>query len=210
VLFYVNSHLITRTCPDAFKVLLHAPLNDKKFRGVVVDIPEHSTILNVILHVFYNMSPAHHSPPLEVLEDAVQRMSVYGLNPSNHIIPSKPLFDLLLSHVCVSAIRVYTLAGQHGLHDLAERVSSHLLSYTLSDLSDDLAKRMGAKYLRRLMALHFTRVEELKRIILLPPPPHPATADCDFLEQKKLGRAWALAASYLAWDSRPGTFPFIL
>jgi len=203
VLFYVNSQEIVRTSPDAFKTLLGASLEDKSFRHTFVDIPDHSGVLNVILHVFFDLSPARHSPALEVLETAVARMYTYGLIPSNHIIPSKPLFDLLLSHAPISPIRVYTLAAEYGLHDLAVQTSSHLLSYPLSDISDEQAKRMGAKYLRRLMTLHFTRVEELKRIILNPPPPHPATMDCDFAEQKKLSRAWALAASYLAWDSRP-------
>jgi len=32
---------------------------------------------------------------------------------------------------------------------------------------------------------------------------HGPTPLCDFTEQKRLTRAWALAAAYLAWDARP-------
>jgi len=131
-------------------------------------------------------------------------MHIYGLVPSECITPSTPLFEALFSYAPSDPIRLYTLAGEHSLSALAEQTSSHLLSFNLADISDDLAKRMGAKFLRRLMVLHLTRLEELKRIILRPPPPHVPTRECDVLDQKNLSRAWPLAASYLAWDSSPG------
>jgi hypothetical protein len=135
-------------------------------------------------------------------------MHIYGLVPSECITPSTPLFEALLSYAPIDPIRVYALAGELSLSALAEQTSSHLLSYNLADISDDLAKRMGAKYLRRLMVLHLTRLEELKRIILCPPSPHLPTRECDASDQKNLSRAWPLAASYLAWDSSPGkAFP---
>jgi len=58
-------------------------------------------------------------------------------------------------------------------------------------------------YLNRLMQLHMALANELKRITLAPPPPHPLQATCDFEMQRRLNRAWVLTASYLAWDSRP-------
>jgi len=48
-------------------------------------------------------------------------------------------------------------------------------------------------------------VDALKRLLISPPHPHPPTASCDFTEQKKLTRAWALASSYLLCDARPDT-----
>jgi hypothetical protein len=204
VLFYVHCKTILETSRLAFKDFLKTPLSDPKFRDVIIDIPEHSSILNILMHTVYELSCAKHSPDFADLEKAVERMPFYGLPPKRHMLPDTPLFDILLSHAPIYPIRVYALAGQFDAYDLAAKSSSHLLSYNLSELTDELAIKMGAVYLRRLMALHITLVDSLKNIILQPPHPHPSTRTCDFTDQKKLSRAWALAASYLAWDSRPG------
>jgi len=204
--FHVYSKTLLQASESAFKPLINGSLTEKKFRNEVIDIPDSSAILDVILRVFYNIPVSEHSPSLDVLETAVRRMVIYGLVPSEWITPSKPMFEALYSYTPTNAIRVYALAGLHGLRELAERTSAHLLSYNLADLSDDLAKRMGAKYLRRLMSLHLTRVEELKRIIFQPPHTHPPTPVCGIVEQRNLSRAWAVAASYLAWDSKPGVY----
>jgi hypothetical protein len=87
---------------------------------------------------------------------------------------------------------------------MAVAVSSHLLSFPLATITDDVAERIGPVYLKRLFFLHFGRVDALKRLLLSPPHPHAPTAWCDFAEQKKITRAWALASAYLAWDARPG------
>ena len=204
--FYVYSKALLQASESAFKPLINGSLAENKFRNEVIDIPDSSAVLDVILRVFYSISMSERSPSLDVLETAVRRMVIYGLVPSEWITPSQPLFEALYSHTPTNAIRIYALAGLHGLRELAERTSAHLLSYNLADLSDDLAKRMGAKYLRRLMSLHLTRVEELKRIIVQPPHTHPPTPVCGIVEQRNLSRAWALAASYLAWDSKPGAY----
>ncbi|OBZ76566.1 hypothetical protein A0H81_03701 [Grifola frondosa] len=103
----------------------------------------------------------------------------------------------------MAPIDVYALAAAHDLYDLAVPVSSHLLAFALPSLTDEHAARMGPLYLRRLFFLHLGRTDALKRILLPPPPPHAPTSTCDFTEQKKLTRAWALASAYLAWDARP-------
>ena len=97
------------------------------------------------------------------------------------------------------------LAAAHDLYELAVPVSSHLLSFALHSLTDELALRIGPVYMKRLFFLHLGRLDALKRLLLPPPHPHPPTAGCDFAEQKRLTRAWALASAYLAWDARPGT-----
>jgi hypothetical protein len=213
VLFYVNSATLLRVTPRAFEPLLQSSLETRTPRNNMINIPDNSTILDVLLHVFYDISLFRPTPPsLEVLEAGVSRMNTYGLVPSTHITSSTPYFDALYSHAQLGphiAIRVYALAGQYTLHSLATQTSPHLLSYTLADLSDDLAKRMGAKYLRRLMSLHLTRIDELKRIIIRPPHTHPPMPGCSMSDQKSLARAWALAASYLAWDTRPGEYPHL-
>ncbi|PPQ69912.1 hypothetical protein CVT25_002470 [Psilocybe cyanescens] len=203
VLFYVNANAILRTSKNVFEKFLGFSLDDKRFQDTIIDIPESAVVLNIIVHTLYGLSCAKHNPPFEDLETAINRMPAYGLIPKVYIVPSSPLFDLLLSHAPIYPMQIYTLAGHFGIHDLAVKCSSHLLSYNLADLTDDMCKRMGPTYLKRLMCLHLNILDALKSIILQPPYPHPANRNCDHNEQKKLGRAWALAASYLAWDSRP-------
>ena len=115
-----------------------------------------------------------------------------------------PLSTLFLGTAPQVPIEFYALAGAYDLNHLAIPISSFLLSYSLASLTDELAVKMGPLYLKRLFFLHLGRVEALKRLLLPPPQAHGPSANCDFTEQKKLTRAWALASAYLAWDVRPG------
>jgi len=204
VLFYISFKVVLSFCRNTFEEFLGASISERRFRDAIIDIPESSAVLDIIVHSIYQISVAKHSPSFDDLETAVNRMPVYGIVPKKHITPSTPLYDLLLSHAPLHPIRVYTLAGHFNMEELAVKASGHLLSYDLSGLSDDVAKSMGAVYLRRLMSLHHDLKETLKATILQPPRLHPVIGSCDFNEQKKLSRAWALTASYLAWDSKPG------
>ncbi|KAI0677072.1 hypothetical protein C8Q78DRAFT_1073808 [Trametes maxima] len=171
--------------------------------GPVIPLPDAATVLNVVLHVMYEVSCAHYHPSLDTLITAVDAMATYGLSPKAHIAPSSPLYSMILSQAPVQPIAVYALAASYDLYELAVPVSSHLLSFSLHTLTDDLAMRIGPLYMKRLFFLHLGRLDALKRLLLPPPHPHPPTANCDFTEQKKLTRAWALASAYLAWDARP-------
>lgn len=176
----------------------------------MVNVPEISSVLNVIIHMLYDTSSAQHSPSSEVLITAVNRMPFYEIDPKLHITPSTSLYTLLLSHAPLVPLEIYALASHFDLHELAVSTSSHLLSYPLATITDDMAERIGAVYLKRLLSLHVDRANALKRILLLPPHPHPQTRECDFTEQKKLTRAWALVSAYLAWDARPGLWTTFL
>ena len=109
-----------------------------------------------------------------------------------------------MSHAPVVPLELYTLAASYDLFDLAAIASQYLHSLSLASLTDDMAIRMGAVYLKRLFFMHYGRVEALKRILLAPPLSHSPTLQCDFTDQKKLTRAWALASASLAWDARAG------
>lgn len=136
---------------------------------------------------------------------AVNRLPVYGIRPKSRIAPKMPLYTLLLSHAPLCPLELYALAACYDLYELAVATSSHLLSMPLSTLTDEVAERIGPIYLKRLFFLHFGRSEALKRVLLPPPHPHAPTSRCDFSDQKRLTRAWTLAAAYLAWEVRPGT-----
>ncbi|KAK7048868.1 hypothetical protein R3P38DRAFT_3620268 [Favolaschia claudopus] len=196
--FYVHSDVLLKASNNQFRGIIQP-----KFSEPVLAVPESSSVLNVLLHAIYEFSCAHYAPPFDTLVDAVEALPVYGVDVKSTIKPSTPLFNLLLSHAPLFPFQLYALAAQHDLFDLAVPTSSHLLAVPLSRLTDELAERMGAVYLKRLLFLHSGRTEALKRILGAAPHPHPPTANCDFPAQKSVGRAWALATAYLMWDIRP-------
>jgi len=205
VLFYVHSHVLLDASENGFNSMLPVPPAKSDNRlGPVLTIKEPSVMCNILLHAIYDMSCAHYSPSLEALIAAVHALKYYGIPPKSRIMPTSPLFTLLLSHAPLHPLELYTLASSYDLYDLAVLTSSHLLSFPLSSITDRMAERMGAVYLKRLFFLHFGRADALKRILLPPPALHSPTPWCDFTEQKKLTRAWALASAYLAWEARPG------
>ncbi|TFK88012.1 hypothetical protein K466DRAFT_585880 [Polyporus arcularius HHB13444] len=169
----------------------------------VVPCPEPAPVLNVVLHVVYGLSCESYKPTIDVLSAAVDAMVAYGIPPKDHIAPSTPLYALILAQAPTKPIAAYVLAASHDLYSLAVPVSSHLLSFPLPSLTDELTEKIGPLYLKRLFFLHLGRKEALRQLISAPPHPHPPTQECDFTEQKSLTRAWTLASAYLAWDMRP-------
>lgn len=179
----------------------------------VKSIPVHSTTLNVILHAAYNTPCSQFAPSTDTLVEAVDLLPEYGIMPcsciysssSTSLTPSK-LYSLLLSHAPLHPLPVYTLAAHHGLEDLAVACSQYLLSTPFHMVSDHAAIRMGPIYLKRLAFLLLGRAEALKRLVVQPPPLHAPTGTCTAFEQKRLARAWTLAAASFVWDARPGAF----
>lgn len=213
VFFYVHSGILSRESSNRLNSLLPSPeestTQGKDSVGSVIPVPEHSTGINVVLHAMYGMSCQHYSPSNTTLFAGVDALAKYGANLQKLVAPGTPLFQHLLGQSPISPVEFYATAGRHKLWDLAVAISPHMLSFPLSDLDDAMVERMGSVYLKRLFFLHLGRVDALKRLLLPPPESHPATQDCDFMEQKKLTRAWALASAYLAWDARPGMSPVL-
>lgn len=149
------------------------------------------------------MSCTHYSPSFEDLSEAVNTLKMYGLPITTFLTSSTPLSIALLAHAPTRPLDLYALASSYDLHELAVSTSPHLLSFSLPTLSDEMAAKIGPIYLKKLFFLHLGRTDALKRLLLPPPHPHAPTPTCDFMEQKKLTRAWALASAYLTWDARP-------
>lgn len=203
VFFYVHSSVLLASSNNHFNNLFPLDPGLSKDRDPMLTVPEHSTVLNVILHIIYDMSCAHYSPIFPTFVTTMNHLPTYGIPPKQVIIPSTPIYNLLLSYAPLFPLELYALAASYDLYDLAVATSSHLLSFPLATLTDEMAERIGPVYLKRLFFLHFGRSDALKRVLLPPPHPHVPTPWCDFNEQKKLTRAWALASAYLAWDARP-------
>jgi len=200
VLFYVHSQIIRAACEEAFSSVLSGLPSSDAHHTIFIDME--AAVLNVILHTLYGTSSALHSPSLETLTTAVGCMPFYNINPKKFIQPGFPLYTILLAYAPLYPIDIYSLAAQFDLKQLAVNSSSHLLSYPLSSITDEMAQRMGAIYLKRLMCLHYGRNTALRDILLVPPHPHPETKNCSFADQKGLTRAWALVSAYLAWEAR--------
>jgi len=213
VLFYVHAPTLLETSPDIFRPFIPS-LAEPIFRITTVALEAPSAELNIILHAIYKTSPAAHSPNIETIVRAVDRMPTWSISPKDLLTPSNPVYELLLALAPLWPLEVYALASYHGLEEMAINVSPYLLSYDLSTITNETAERIGPIYLKKLLLLHMNRSTDLKAILLLPPHPHPPVENCDFEDQKKLTRAWALASAYLVWDSRlgarrlPRTFAF--
>ncbi|KAI0311973.1 hypothetical protein OF83DRAFT_701659 [Amylostereum chailletii] len=203
VFFYVHTRRLLDGSINGFNNFLPSSNKPEDHTGPILALPEHSSVLNVVLHTIYHMSAMEYSPPLAAIVSAVDALQVYGYQPSMYLAPSTPLFSLVMSHSPNSPLECYALAASLDLQDLATSISPFLLSFPLASLSDEVAARIGPTYLKRLFFLHLGRAEALKRLLLPPPETHPPTMTCDWLEQKKLTRAWALATAYLAWEVKP-------
>ncbi|KAJ6502913.1 hypothetical protein C8R47DRAFT_1107177 [Mycena vitilis] len=203
VYFYVHSDVLLDATQNGFRAMLPLHFADISDSPSILHVPEPSSVLNVILHAIYNISCAHYSPTFETLASAVDSLPIYGINPKAAILPSTPLFTLLLSQAPLFPIDLYALAAHHDIFELAVPTSSHLLGFPLSRVSDEVAQRMGPVYLKRLIFLQLGRAEALKRVLGPLPDQHRPTPACDISSQKQLSRVWALATAGLAWDIRP-------
>lgn len=215
VLFYVHSHIMVGSSGSLRLPLLSIfpspPAESFSSNPEIKDEPcvayveEDSDVLNVILHMAYNISCAWYCSSFNTLATAVDTLSAYGLS-AKRILPSTPLYAVLLYHAHLLPLEIYTLAAHHGLDELATSTSAHLLSFSLCTLTDKIAEAMGPVYLRRLFFLHLGRVDALKRVIRSPPIRHVPTSICDLAEQEKLATAWNLAGLCLSNESNPGEY----
>ncbi len=88
------------------------------------------------------------------------------------------------------------LAAHHDINALAVLVSGHLLSYNMRRVTEDMAERMGGRYVKRLVFLHLQRMAALKDILCVRPQAHGCGLDSQ--------RAWALAAARVVDEAKPG------
>lgn len=202
--FHIHNSVLHDASGNGFADLLEALDKNGEAGSGTVEVPEDAQTLNVVLLTVYGKSSANYQPPFEVLLRAVAEFEKYAIDPKRFIRPSLPLFELIRFHMPLHPLDVYSLAGHYDLYDLAVAASSHLLGYNLSTITDDAVVYMGAVYTRRLYALHMSRYEGLKKVLVLPPEPHPSTTSCSLMDQTKIARAWAMTTTYLIWDGRAG------
>ena len=200
VLFYINSDELASASSTAFRAQISKPSHLDE----VVDIPDNSDVLSIILCVLYDVPCEGPSPSFNDLEKAIDRMAAYGVIPKAHILPSTHIHALLLSCASEEPLMLYTLAAHYVLDDLAASASAHLLSLSLYNITGDISMRMGPIYLKRLTNLHMQRTELLKRLLIQPPDTHRPIRTCGYAEQKKVLGKWMMVAASLSWLAGPG------
>ena len=207
VFFYVHSTPLLQFSANSFNSLISSyPISPTSEDGShpAIMVPEDSHVLNIVLHLLYMIPCSHFCPSADIISRVISALKRYGVSIKSLATPDTCLYNLILSRAPLYPIELYAMSAEHDLHDLAVAVSPHLMSFNLSSLTDEIAMQIGPTYLKRLFFFHLGRNEALKRLLFTPPALHGPTPQCDFTEQKKLTRAWALAAAYLAWDARPG------
>ncbi|KAG7441433.1 uncharacterized protein BT62DRAFT_923381 [Guyanagaster necrorhizus] len=202
VAFHVHSQTVLGASDNAFGFRLLQPGRQEDDNDVI-QIDEHSEVLNILLHIIYSISCISYQPSFEVLQTAAERMRHYGMVVNTYVQPSTPMFDVLSSHAPGRALHLYALAAHFDLYDLAVVASEHLLSFRLSSLTEDMVKRIGAPYLRCLFALHLGRKEALKRVLITPPRGHPTTLMCTARSQEQFALDWVLIAAQIVSDASP-------
>ena len=207
VVFTVHTTVLLQFSKNSFDSLIPlypiSPISDGGTHQELT-LPEDSHVLNIVLHLLYMIPCPQFCPSVDVISRSVGALIRYGFSIQDFAAPDTCLHNLILSRAPLHPIEFYAIAAEHNLYDLAVAISPHLMSFNLATLTDEVAAQMGPIYLRRLFFMHLGRNEALKRLLFTPPALHGPTPQCNFPEQKKLTRAWALAVAYLAWDARPG------
>lgn len=195
VLFFVHSERLLSASFNAFAGHLNLLSTDVG----CIDIPETSEILNIILHIVYDISCVGLSPRLTALLTAVDTIVKYGLPTHIFIGQNKSIFSVLYAHTPLHPIDIYALAAHHGIEPLAKLASGHLLSFVMHTLSSSLVERMGSRYMKRLYFLQLNRLAQLRGIVFIPPDHR-----CCECRSDTMRSAWAWSAVSLVNDAKPG------
>ncbi|THU80852.1 hypothetical protein K435DRAFT_785291 [Dendrothele bispora CBS 962.96] len=202
VVFFVDQQTLLNLSTNSFNSLL--PITSTRKIEHFIHLRQiHSSELNILLHVIYDLDCTQYNPPLPSTLSSIDLFPQFGLSPKALIKPKTPIYEILLSQASLHPLEVYCLCGKHDIHELATPVSSRLLSFVLSTLTDKDAERMGSIYLARLFKLHRTRVETLLRLLMPAPSLHNPTKRCGFEHQKVLASAWTMTTAYLSWSAKP-------
>ena len=205
VLFHLHAHQVLTPSTNGFAHKWPPQSHSVNSENLpIILVPESSLVLNLVLHCVYDLPCTHLSSTVEDVSVCVATIVKYGLPLSAYASPGGTLHNLVLSRAPTAGIQMYTLAAEHKLEQLAVAVSPSLLSFNLATLEEDLVKRMGAVYLKRLVFLHLGRSAALKRLLSPPLNYHPPDEDCGDEEHDALISAWGLAVASLGWDARPG------
>ncbi|KAL0062785.1 hypothetical protein AAF712_010323 [Marasmius tenuissimus] len=180
IIFYIDEATLLRVSANSFKSLLPLTTEDKSQRVLFMrDIS--SDELDIMLQAVYNVpgSTIPGKTDIQVLLSAVDQFMDYGISAATFITSTSHLYQYLLACAPLHPLEIYALAAQHDIGSLATTASVHTLVLELSDISEELSKRMGSVYLLKLFQLHITRTETLKKLLAADLGYHNTTNICD-------------------------------
>ncbi|KAJ8095925.1 hypothetical protein PM082_015146 [Marasmius tenuissimus] len=210
VVFYVDESTLLSASDNSFDHML--PLTTREKSQRTLHLPNFSsTELEIVLLAIYNHSNPSPSPSphidIQTIINSIDKFIVFGIDPKTCLTPKSPLFQFLLTQSHTHPLHVYALAAYHGIEDLAIAVSSQTLSLDISDISEDLARRMGSRYLMRLFRLHLERVDVLQRLLATRPGSESPHESCD---QRALLHNWTLGVATLMYLVKAGGWSFFI
>ncbi|KAH8105137.1 hypothetical protein BXZ70DRAFT_506481 [Cristinia sonorae] len=203
VLFYTHTSSLLAESKKQFNALLSPDVleNIKRTKSSgppwLIMMPEDSALLNIVIHNVYKMRCDQFNPLLKTLLDAVGALKTYG-TPVHHF-----LYRHIISETPRSPMDVYLVAAENNLETFAVTSSAQLLSLSLPSITDEMVKRMGSLYFKRLVTLHIQREQSLKHLLQDPPAQHPETAACGAVESQRLTGAWMFTVATMLGDLRP-------
>ncbi|ESK95215.1 hypothetical protein Moror_3973 [Moniliophthora roreri MCA 2997] len=200
VVFYVDEYSLLQFSNNNFKGLLPVPDQAREKRTIFLpDLP--LSELEILLQAIYRV-PTSTSGTIgggsmddfQMLVRGVGQLPTFGIAPKSVILPHTYIFDRILSFSPRYPLEVYALGGQYDIDEVAVAASPHTLTVELTNIDDELAERIGALYLLRLIRLHDKR----KKIItdLLGEEPDSA-AVCGSGHQRELKQRWKVATAFL-------------
>lgn len=180
-------------CVHSITLLLHS-LNN--FGGFLKDISQpillsaHSSVLNIALYALYALNPAPFNPTTALITQALHFLVDHGILPKDCITPRSPFCAAISALGVQCPLETFMAAAFFDLEHLAVDVSRNLLGLPLQAITDDVARTIGPRYLRRLVFLHLGRVDRLKQLMLQVPEAHGQNKDCYESEQRRLQLDW--------------------
>lgn len=204
IYFYVHLHRLLGASSNEFDMRL--PTEGISYSAddpFPIRVSEPADVVNVILHTMYEQSCRRYNPPFGTISKAVKGLKKYGVSLGDYIANGTPLYDLVLGQSPLRPTEAFAIAAEHGLEELATKISPLLLSMQINDLPDQLAAQMGGVYLKRVVRLQNLR-RDFFHICIDPPYPHATTTTCSQEDRQALSRAWMLAVASLVLNSTPG------
>ncbi|KAG9001058.1 hypothetical protein FRB94_004951 [Tulasnella sp. JGI-2019a] len=172
----------------------------RRLSSVFLRVEETSIVLNLTLHLIYDMSFARYPPDIETIAQALTSLRKYGIAvPAD---PSAEIWSTLLLSARSNPIRAYSIAASHGVASVAKSASRYTLSTSLDTVSEGDALTMGPIYLRLLFFLHVGRQTALLRVIRTPPKEHLPTAACSISAQHRVVDAWSVVVAAITSGRR--------
>jgi len=198
VYFFVHSAMLLKHSGNGFAGLL----GDNK-----VYLPENLEVLNLILHALYDLNPSRFRPTVAQVAAALRSLQNYGVSLDSLLTPGHTMSITILHLGLQSPLETFAMVAAFKLEHLAIEVSKGLVSVPLHNVTDELAKKMGPSYLRRLVFLHLGRIDRLKQLLIRPPSLHPVTKDCYESDQKRLQNQWKALAVVLGSEAQADLSP---